>query len=85
MSSAIETLTPNRHASLATQTLGNAVPTLGIGTPGSGGNDALTTRRVLRGGSWATRSRMVRNTFRNFFTPDRSDVFAGFRACSPVE
>ena len=41
------------------------------------------TRKVLRGGSWATRSRMLRNTLRNFFTPDRRDVFAGFRTCAP--
>ena len=39
-------------------------------------------RKVLRGGSWATRSRMIRNTWRNFFTPDRRDVFAGFRTCA---
>ncbi len=37
------------------------------------------THRVLRGGSCATRARLVRNTWRNFFTPDRRDVFAGFR------
>ncbi len=40
------------------------------------------TRRVLRGGSWATRSRYVRSTFRNYFTPDRRDVIAGFRTCA---
>ncbi len=40
------------------------------------------TRKVLRGGSWATRSRMLRNTLRNFFTPERRDVWAGFRTCS---
>lgn len=40
------------------------------------------TRKVLRGGSWATRSRYVRATFRNFFTPDRQDVIAGFRTCA---
>ncbi len=39
------------------------------------------TRRVLRGGSWATRSRLLRNTLRNFFTPERRDVVAGFRTC----
>ena len=39
------------------------------------------TRRVLRGGAWATRSRMLRNTWRNYFTPDRRDVMAGFRTC----
>jgi ergothioneine biosynthesis protein EgtB len=35
--------------------------------------------RVLRGGSFATRARLVHNRFRNFYTPDRNDVFAGFR------
>ena len=40
------------------------------------------TRKVLRGGSWATRGRMLRNTWRNFFTPERRDVFAGFRTCA---
>lgn len=40
------------------------------------------TRKVLRGGSWATRSRMLRNTWRNYFTPDRRDVLAGFRTCA---
>ncbi|HWR21244.1 MAG TPA: selenoneine synthase SenA [Verrucomicrobiae bacterium] len=39
-------------------------------------------RKVLRGGAWATRSRLVRNSFRNFFLPDRRDVFAGFRTCA---
>ncbi|MGM0559114.1 MAG: SUMF1/EgtB/PvdO family nonheme iron enzyme, partial [Myxococcota bacterium] len=39
-------------------------------------------RRVLRGGSWATRSRLIWNTFRNFFPPDRRDVIAGFRTCA---
>ena len=39
-------------------------------------------RRVLRGGCWATRSRLIRNTWRNFFPPDRRDVFAGFRTCA---
>ena len=37
--------------------------------------------KVLRGGCWATRSRLLRNTWRNFYTPDRRDVFAGFRTC----
>ena len=39
-------------------------------------------RKVLRGGCWATRARMLRNTLRNFFTPDRRDVYAGFRTCA---
>ncbi len=39
------------------------------------------TRKVLRGGAWATSARIARPAYRNFFTPDRSDVFAGFRTC----
>ena len=37
---------------------------------------------VLRGGSWATRNRIIWNTFRNFYTCDRRDVIAGFRTCA---
>ena len=40
------------------------------------------TRKVLRGGAWATRGRMVSNMYRNFFPPDRRDVLAGFRTCA---
>lgn len=40
------------------------------------------TRKVLRGGAWATRSRMVTARYRNFFTPERTDVLAGFRTCA---
>lgn len=40
------------------------------------------THRVLRGGCWATRARLLRNTWRNFYTPDRRDVWAGFRTCA---
>ena len=36
---------------------------------------------VLRGGCWATRTRLLRQTWRNFYTRDRRDVFAGFRTC----
>jgi len=38
--------------------------------------------KVLRGGCFATRSRLLRNTWRNFYTPDRRDVFGGFRTCA---
>ncbi len=38
--------------------------------------------RVLKGGSWATRSRLAYNTYRNFFLPGRRDVFTGFRTCA---
>ena len=37
--------------------------------------------KVLRGGAWTTRSRMIRNTWRNYYGPDRNDVFSGFRTC----
>ncbi|MEE8379434.1 MAG: SUMF1/EgtB/PvdO family nonheme iron enzyme, partial [Gammaproteobacteria bacterium] len=38
--------------------------------------------KVLRGGAWTTRSRMIRNTWRNYYGPDRNDVFSGFRTCA---
>jgi gamma-glutamyl hercynylcysteine S-oxide synthase len=37
---------------------------------------------VLRGGCWATRARLLRTTWRNFYPPHRRDVFAGFRTCA---
>jgi iron(II)-dependent oxidoreductase len=37
--------------------------------------------KVLRGGCWITRARLVHNTWRNFYKPDRRDVWAGFRTC----
>ena len=40
------------------------------------------SRKVLRGGCWATSARIARPTYRNFFPPDRGDVFAGFRTCA---
>ncbi|MDP8960828.1 MAG: SUMF1/EgtB/PvdO family nonheme iron enzyme [Actinomycetota bacterium] len=40
------------------------------------------SRKVLRGGAWATRARYIRTTYRNYFTPDRRDVFAGLRTCA---
>ncbi len=38
--------------------------------------------KVLRGGCWATRGRLLRNTWRNFFQPHRTDILAGFRTCA---
>ena len=40
------------------------------------------THKVLRGGSFATPGRRLRNTWRNFYTPDRRDMWAGFRTCA---
>ncbi len=39
------------------------------------------THKALRGGAWPTQPRLLRNTWRNFYTPDRRDVWAGFRTC----
>ena len=38
--------------------------------------------KVLRGGCFATSPRLVHGAWRNFYTPDRADVFAGFRTCA---
>ena len=37
------------------------------------------SHRELRGGAFATSARMHHPAFRNFFLPQRSDVFAGLR------
>ena len=37
--------------------------------------------KVLRGGAWTTRSRMLHGTYRNYFEPERWDIFSGFRLC----
>jgi iron(II)-dependent oxidoreductase len=37
--------------------------------------------KVLRGGAWTSRSRMLHGTYRNFFEPHRWDIFNGFRTC----
>ena len=38
--------------------------------------------RCCAAAAWATSARIARPAYRNFFTPDRNDVFAGFRTCS---
>jgi len=38
--------------------------------------------RVLRGGCFATRARLVHNRWRNFYAPERGDIFAGFRTAA---
>ena len=40
------------------------------------------THRSVRGGSFATRPRMHHPRYRNFYLPDRRDLFIGFRTCS---
>ena len=39
------------------------------------------TRQVLRGACMATQPMMKNATYRNYFTPDRTDIYAGFRTC----
>ncbi len=38
--------------------------------------------RVLRGGSFATPPRLLRTSWRNFYQPERADIFCGFRSCA---
>jgi iron(II)-dependent oxidoreductase len=40
------------------------------------------THKVLRGASFATPPSVRYARFRNFYTPDRADIFAGFRTCA---
>ena len=40
--------------------------------------------KVLRGGSWATRPRVVRNTHRNWDLPARRQIHSGFRCARDV-
>lgn len=40
------------------------------------------SRRVLRGACRATSSWLAHPRYRNFFEPQRSDIFAGFRSCA---
>jgi len=40
------------------------------------------THQVLRGGSFVTHPRLKYPQYRNFYTPERSDMFCGFRTCA---
>jgi iron(II)-dependent oxidoreductase len=40
------------------------------------------THVAVRGGSTATPPRIVHPRFRNFYLPDRGDIFVGFRTCA---
>ena len=42
----------------------------------------LNLAPVLRGACRATAAHMANPRYRNFFTPERSDIFAGFRTCA---
>ena len=41
------------------------------------------SRQTLRGASFATPMRLRSPHFRNFYTAERDDIFAGFRTCAP--
>jgi iron(II)-dependent oxidoreductase len=41
------------------------------------------THKVLRGSSFASPPGYAHARFRNFYTPERADMFAGFRTCAP--
>lgn len=41
-------------------------------------------RPVLKGASNATAIHMVHPRYRNFFTAERNDIYAGFRSCRPL-
>lgn len=40
------------------------------------------SRQALRGASFATPARLRSPRFRNFYMPDRDDIFVGFRSCA---
>lgn len=40
------------------------------------------SHRVLRGASFATSGRLRHRRFRNFYRPERDDIFCGFRSCA---
>jgi gamma-glutamyl hercynylcysteine S-oxide synthase len=42
----------------------------------------FATHQVLRGASFATPARMRSLKFRNFYLPEREDMFVGFRTCA---
>src|SRR5215469_9753654 len=39
-------------------------------------------KKVLKGGAWTTRSRLIRATWRNFYKHHRRNIFAGFRTAA---
>jgi iron(II)-dependent oxidoreductase len=42
----------------------------------------FSSHQVLRGASFVTRPRMRSAKYRNFYLPERNDIFAGFRTCA---
>lgn len=64
---------------------GRARSWVGAGVPAPGCLDPLPPPGfgVLRGGSWATRSRCKHPKARRFLHPDDDHAFSGFRSCAP--
>ena len=46
--------------------------------------DLFGSTKVLRGGAWTTRGRMMHGTYRTFFLRDRLNVVSGLRTCRAV-
>jgi EgtB-related family protein len=42
----------------------------------------FSTHQALRGASFATQPRMVSAKYRNFYMPERDDMFVGLRTCA---
>ncbi len=42
------------------------------------------THFALRGGAWSTRARLISNRWRNFYRPERVDIFTGLRTCAAI-
>ena len=65
-----------------TSTVFNAYPNFEADAYQANSEQFFGSRKVVRGGSWATRSRLARAGLRNYFTPERRDVFGGVRTCA---
>jgi iron(II)-dependent oxidoreductase len=42
----------------------------------------FSSRQALRGASEATSAHIAHSQYRNFFTPERNDIYSGFRSCA---
>jgi gamma-glutamyl hercynylcysteine S-oxide synthase len=43
------------------------------------------THRSVRGASFVTPSHLMHPKFRNFYEPQRADIFVGFRTCRTLQ
>jgi len=65
-----------------TDTTFNPYPDFSVGPYKEYSQSCFGECKVLRGGCWVTRSRLIRNTWRNYYCPDRRDIWSGFRTCA---